>query len=219
MKPVVDVYFSFRSPYSYLATPDLIKLRASFEIEVKLRPVLPIAIRAKHLVFDDQQGKQKAGYIILDSFRRAEYLHMNIAWPTPDPVVQNLETFEVAKEQPYIYRLCALAIEADRRGKGIDFAYEVSHLIFSGTESWHEGDLLTKAIGRAGLDINELESAIHQQGGEQAYLAEIQENQNNLEKNGHWGVPTMVFNAEPFFGQDRIDDLCWRLDQQNVAAR
>jgi len=29
----------------------------------------------------------------------------------------------------------------------------------------------------------------------------------------------MVFNAEPFFGQDRIDDLCWRLDQQNVAAR
>ena len=29
----------------------------------------------------------------------------------------------------------------------------------------------------------------------------------------HWGVPLMVLNGEPFFGQDRIDSLTWRLDQ------
>ena len=34
-----------------------------------------------------------------------------------------------------------------------------------------------------------------------------------LEEAGHWGVPTMVFRGEPFFGQDRVDTLRWRLDQ------
>jgi hypothetical protein len=31
---------------------------------------------------------------------------------------------------------------------------------------------------------------------------------------GHWGVPTLVFQGEPFFGQDRIDVLRWRLTQR-----
>ena len=33
----------------------------------------------------------------------------------------------------------------------------------------------------------------------------IEENHAALQAAGHWGVPTMVFEGEPFFGQDRID--------------
>jgi len=29
-------------------------------------------------------------------------------------------------------------------------------------------------------------------------------NQDALKAAGHWGVPTLVFDGEPFFGQDRI---------------
>jgi 2-hydroxychromene-2-carboxylate isomerase len=29
-------------------------------------------------------------------------------------------------------------------------------------------------------------------------------------------VPSMVFREELFFGQDRIDTLCWRLDQHGL---
>ena len=36
---------------------------------------------------------------------------------------------------------------------------------------------------------------------------------------GHWGVPTMVFADEPFFGQDRIDLLVWRLRQHGLRPR
>jgi 2-hydroxychromene-2-carboxylate isomerase len=32
-------------------------------------------------------------------------------------------------------------------------------------------------------------------------------------------VPTFVFNNEPFFGQDRIDLLVWRLRQHGLKAR
>ncbi|MBY0423856.1 MAG: hypothetical protein K2Q06_16245, partial [Parvularculaceae bacterium] len=28
----------------------------------------------------------------------------------------------------------------------------------------------------------------------------------------HWGVPLMVLDDEPFFGQDRLDALAWRMD-------
>lgn len=214
MQAVIDVFFSFRSPYSYLVTPDLLTLRKDYDLSVVLRPVLPIAIRAKNIVFDDPQGKQKAQYIVQDSFRRAAFLNMKIAWPSPDPVVQNLETFEVAEEQPYIHRLNALGIEAEKRGKGVDFAHAVSHLIFGGTPDWDQGDHLQKAVAKAGLELTELEAAVNKSGGEQAYGKYIEENHQALQAAGHWGVPTMVFNGEPFFGQDRIDTLRWRLDQQ-----
>jgi len=47
----------------------------------------------------------------------------------------------------------------------------------------------------------------------------IAENQKALEKAGHWGVPTMVLDGEPFFGQDRIDQLLFRLKQKGVKRR
>ena len=40
-----------------------------------------------------------------------------------------------------------------------------------------------------------------------------------LEAAGHWGVPTMVFEGEPFFGQDRIDLLVWRMKQKGLRGR
>ena len=51
------------------------------------------------------------------------------------------------------------------------------------------------------------------------YDAIIEANQRELEAAGHWGVPTMVFAGEPFFGQDRIDLLLWRMGQHGLAPR
>ena len=45
------------------------------------------------------------------------------------------------------------------------------------------------------------------------YEALIQQNQEDHKRAGHWGVPTMVYRGEPFFGQDRIDVLKWRVAQ------
>ncbi len=49
------------------------------------------------------------------------------------------------------------------------------------------------------------------------HLEEIEANQRQLEESGQWGVPTLVFGGEPFFGQDRIEILRWRLDQNGLA--
>ena len=131
----------------------------------------------------------------------------------PDPIVQDNATMAVAEEQPYIHRLSALGVEAQRRGKGLELVAEVSALIFGGTDGWDQGDHLKDAVARAGLDLPELEAAITD--GDQ--LEEVALNQEALSAAGHWGVPTMVLQGEPFFGQDRIDTLRWRLDQLSVV--
>ncbi len=41
----VDLFFSFRSPYSYLALPRTLKLVADYDVAVNLRPVYPLAVR------------------------------------------------------------------------------------------------------------------------------------------------------------------------------
>ncbi len=36
---------------------------------------------------------------------------------------------------------------------------------------------------------------------------------------GHGGVPLMIFQGEPFFGQDRFDIFYWRLRQSGLTKR
>ena len=208
MAEPVDVYWSFRSPYSYLATPELLQLKEDFDVDVNLRVVLPIAVRSKAALFDPSNMKPVM-YILMDSFRRAEFLGLPYAFPQPDPVVQNRQTFQVAEEQPYIFRLSQLGVQAQRQGKGIAFAASVSRLIWGGTVDWDQGDHLANATAEAGLDLAQMEKAI--EGGN--HLEDVEDNQKALDAAGHWGVPTMVVRGEPFFGQDRIDTLRWRLEK------
>ena len=209
----IDVYWSFRSPYSYLATPGMLRLREDYDVEVNLRVVLPIAVRAPELLFNPQNAR-RTRYILVDWVRRAQELGVPHEWPSPDPVVQDLSTMEIAEEQPYVYRLSSLGVEAQRQGRGIDFAAEVSALLFGGTKDWHLGEHLAGAASRAGLDLASMEAAI--EGAD--HLEEIEANQATLDAIGGWGVPSLVFNDELFFGQDRVDTLRWRLDQHGLKT-
>ena len=40
-----DLFWSFRSPYSYLVTPRLVALERDYDVRANVRPVLPIAVR------------------------------------------------------------------------------------------------------------------------------------------------------------------------------
>jgi 2-hydroxychromene-2-carboxylate isomerase len=215
MTTTVDLFFSFRSPYSYLATPGARRVAQDYAVQLRLRPVLPLAVRDPGFFSPD--NVKRGRYIGMDWVRRAQMLGMPHRWPSPDPIVQDLKTYRIAAEQPYIHRLTHLGVEAERRGHGLDFAFEVSHVVFGGTRDWHLGDHLAQAAQRAGLDLAELDAAIT--APDATHAAEVEASQAALTAAGHWGVPTFVFNGEPFFGEDRIDTLCWRLDQQPGLRR
>jgi len=209
----VDVFWSFRSPYSRLVVPDLLMLREDFDVDVNFRPVLPLAVRFPESLFDPNDRRAPM-YIVRDSMRRGEMLGRPVIYPlSPDPIVQDFETMKVSENQPYIYRLTKLGVEAARHGKGLEFAGDVSAHIFGGTKDWDKGTVLKDAAAAAGLDLAEMDAAI----ADGDHMEEIERNHAALDASGHWGVPTMVYKDEPFFGQDRVDTLRWRLRQAGLA--
>jgi len=139
-------------------------------------------------------------------------------WPRPDPVVVDINTRAAVPNQPYIHRLTRLGCAAAEAGCGLPFLLHVSHLIWSGeVTGWHEGDHLAEAAAQAGVDLAALDAKIAAEPDR--YEAIIVANQEAHLAGGHWGVPTCVFEGEPFFGQDRLDVLLWRLKQHGLRAR
>jgi 2-hydroxychromene-2-carboxylate isomerase len=214
----IDVFWSFRSPWSYLATPRLREWQDRYALDVRFRPVYPIAIRTPEFFLNAHP--QWAPYFQQDLRRVAEYLGLPLVWPNPDPVSQYRDEQgkpRTSEDQPHIHRLTRLGVVAAEQGRGIEFADEASRLIWQGTEQWHEGAHLADAAARAGLDLAEMDRI---QADETARLeGVIERNQADHEAAGHWGVPTCAYEGEPFFGQDRLDVLLWRLKQAGLEER
>ena len=212
----VDLYWSFRSPYSYIVVPKLQELERDWDAQVNVRPVLPIAVRQPD--FFAQADPLWFSYLMRDCVRSAEFAGLPLRWPRPDPVVMDYATRTYPKEQPYIHRLTRLGVLAAEAGQGLALLRAVSHLIWSGeTEGWHEGDHLARAVASAGLDLAELDA--RQEAEAERLDAVIKANEADQRLGGHYGVPLMVYQGEPFFGQDRYDQLVWRMQQNGMTAR
>jgi 2-hydroxychromene-2-carboxylate isomerase len=211
-----DLYWSFRSPYSYLVTGRLAALERDYDVRCNVKVVYPIAVRQPD--FFANNDPLWLPYFLRDVFRSAEFLGLPFAWASPDPVVMDMATRTYPTVQPYIHRLTRLGQLAAEQGKGLAFLDAVSHLLWSGTvKGWHERDHLAKAAAQAGLDLGEMDDVVTR---EAARLdGEIADNQDAQRLGGHYGVPLMVFDGEPFFGQDRFDQMKWRMEGKGLVPR
>lgn len=210
-----DLFWSFRSPYSYLATRRIVEIEKTYDVEVKVRPVYPIAVRIPG--FFDKVNPLWPPYLFRDTIRISQMEDIPYAWPNPDPIVQDFANKVIPKEQPYIHRLTRLGVAAVEAGHGLAFIDEVSRVIWGGTQNWHEGDHLSQAAERAGLQLSDLDAQI--ESDPDHYESVIAENEKAQEAAGHWGVPLMAYGDECFFGQDRIGHLLWRLEQNGLQKR
>ncbi len=210
-----DIFWSFRSPYSYLATRRYRALAEEYDLTLNLRPVYPLAIRQPD--FFERNHPSWLRYVFTDVVRLSQFLGIPFAAPRPDPIVQDIATRRIADEQPHIFRLTRMGQAAARRGKSLAFCDEVSRLIWGGTQGWNEGEHLAGAALRAGLNLAELDAEATAES--EILDAEIAANQAALEAARHWGVPTLVFEGEPFFGQDRTDLAVWRMQQKGLERR
>jgi 2-hydroxychromene-2-carboxylate isomerase len=212
----VDLYWSFRSPYSYLVVPRLLELEREWDAVVTVKPVLPIAVRQPD--FFANADPLWSSYLVRDCVRSAEFAGLPLRWPRPDPVVMDFATRTYPKDQPHIHRLTRLGVLAAERGFGLELLRAVSHLIWSGeVDGWHEGDHLARAVATAGDDLAEMDAV---QAAEADRLdAVIKANEADQRTGGHYGVPLMVYAGEPFFGQDRYDQLVWRMQQTGLERR
>jgi 2-hydroxychromene-2-carboxylate isomerase len=213
---LVDLFFSFRSPYSYLAMPKTMKLVADYDVTVNLRPVYPLAVRVPG--FFKRANPQFARYVVLDSSRVAKHENIPFRFPRPDPIVQDMATLEVAEYQPYIHRLTRLGAAAQIEGRSLVFVDAISRVLWDGSvKNWNEGDHLARAAAAAGFDLAAMDAAVA--ADPDRYERIIADNEKDHAASGHWGVPTFVFENEPFFGQDRIDLLTWRMKNKGLTRR
>jgi 2-hydroxychromene-2-carboxylate isomerase len=112
-----DLFWSFRSPYSYLVMPRLVEFEREYDITTNVRPIYPIAVRIDG--FFKNVNPLWRTYLVRDVVRTAQMLGMPFSMPNPDPIVMNLQTGEVPKTQPHIGRLTRLGVAAADRGKGL----------------------------------------------------------------------------------------------------
>lgn len=208
----VDFFFSFRSPWSYFAVSRLLDLQREYAVAINLRVVNPIYIRYHD--FFDRAPDQWMNYTFLDLLRHSEYLSIPIGLPRPDPV--NV-TLPAESSDHLVLMLNPLGIAAQALGCGVEFAAEVAALVWDGrTDQWHCGDHLERAAERAGLDFQSILGWVNKNA--EQWPEQLQGNDMALAE-FHWGVPTMVFAGEPFFGQDKIELLLWRLKQHGLQRR
>ena len=126
-------------------------------------------------------------------------------------------TGTISKQQPYIFDICHLGQMAHIKGVGIEFAYEVSSLIFGGTKNWNHDDHLSKAAENVALDLHSLRASTKEQ--ETEIIKQIEQNQVDQLNAGHHGVPLTVFEEKFFFGQDRFDDVVKLLKENGLQQK
>jgi len=216
MSLAFHVYWSVRSPYSYMVTKRLYELQRDYNVSCSVKAVYPHALRAPNLA--KSRNEKWIEYFKTDIMRTAAYLGLPMTWPNPDPVAVDPNTGAPQKDQSRAQRLTRLICAAEERGVGIDFIHALTGLLWNPeTSDWSEGDKLEATMKRAGIDLSALDAAIASHPHKYEEL--ICENQRQELKDGHWGVPVMVFEGEPFFGQDRFDQLVWRMKQRGLAPR
>ena len=201
----IDLYFSYRSPYSYLILPRMLRLKEKYDIEINFKVVYPIAIRMPEW-FEGKNFFTFFFFKMIDMRLQAKKLGIPFTSKLkPDPIRQNIMTGKISSHQPYIFDICHLGQMAQMKGVGMEFAFEVSSLIFGGVENWNTDENLSAAAKKVGLDLNQLRESVNVH--EEEIIGQIKQNQVDQLNAGHHGVPLTVIGDKHFFGQDQFDKI------------
>ena len=213
----IDLYFSYRSPYSYLILPRMLKLKEKYDIEINFKVVYPIAIRMPEW-FEGKNFFTFFFFKMIDMRLQAKKLGIPFTSKLkPDPIRQNIMTGKISSHQPYIFDICHLGQMAQMKGVGMEFVFEVSSLIFGGVENWNTDENLSEAAKKVGLDLKQLRESVNVH--EQEIIGQIKQNQVDQLNAGHHGVPLTVIGDKHFFGQDQFDKIMKTLKENGLKER
>lgn len=202
----VDVWYSLQSDYCYFLLDRLLRL-SSLGIDIAVRPVLGIVLRMPEATRN--RGELEQRYFVIDTKRTAEFLGLPYSYPDPSPIQFEPGSLWIAsEEQPRIERLYRLFVGANRAGKGLDFLGVVARGLWDGSQpGWDSSSFLHGAMADIGLDHDRVLANTAWTDARR----ELDANHDAMLEAGHWGVPLMAYEGEPFYGQDRFDQLLWRM--------
>ncbi len=190
--PALELFHSFRSPYSYLALQSAFDIADAFGLKLEVRPLLP------------GQGQRvsvpqaKLRYFISDAAREAHLRKVEFG---------RIADFTRLQAE----RLVAAYYYAKDQGRERDFLLEVGKAIFAEACMASSDEGMQIVAEHAGLFWPELQEAMRREG----WRNEVDTNHQLLAETGLWGVPVFRLGEQVFWGQDRawlvarkIEDLC-----------
>ena len=191
-RPDLHFFLSFRSPYTYIATPRVIQLAKHYGANLQLRFILPMAMRGLAVPME------KRLYITRDTKREAETLGLrfgHIADPLGAPTERGL----------------AVLHHAIQAGKGPEFALSFLQGVFAdGIDAGSDKGLM-KIAARAGIEASLVTTAL----ADASWRVVAETNRAEMFSAGLWGVPSFrVDSGQVFWGQDRL----WLIEQDLIAA-
>ena len=183
----LEVLFSARSPYSYLALPQLIKFRKRYPIKVVYSPILPMVMRGMVI------NREKMFYILSDCKRIAEKKGIpfgNIADPLGKAVERCYSLFKFIKQ----------------KGKEEDYFNAFLRAVWSEGQHGYLDKTIKNVVEKIDLDWEDAKKELDNDD----WREEIEANRLMLYEVGKWGPPTMILKNRDneviisVWGQDRI---------------
>ncbi len=177
----LEMFISFRSPYSYLAINRVKEFADARGLELIMRFVLPMITRG----FPMPKSKRK--YMIHDAAREARHLNIpfgRICDPLGKPVARGYALLPFARDQGRLYEYCNSFLRSVW-SQGID----------AGTNRG-----LALIIENAGLNWTDARQHL----ADDAWRAEAEINYQALSAMNLWGVPSFRLGDLTAWGQDRL---------------
>ena len=179
--PPLDLFYSFRSPYSQLCLQRVFALADAFGLELVLRPVLPLMMRGADV------PSRKARYIVRDAMREAE-THGVVFGDAVDPLGEGVE------------RCHAVFAYAQAEKRDREFLLNAATLIWGHAVDVASDAGMRKITAKTGLFWPEVKRAMDSDDWRETEA----ENRQLMLSLGTWGVPTIALGDFAVWGQDRI---------------
>ncbi|HUS31898.1 MAG TPA: DsbA family protein [Kofleriaceae bacterium] len=196
-KPLtLEMWFSFRSPYSYIALEQIESIIAPYDVTLQLRPIMPMVTRGVPL------PNVKRMYIVRDAKREADRSGIPFG-ELCDPLGAGVEN------------CVAIAYWAEKRSQADLLAFSKSAMrgIWSEARDVAEYVDLRHIVERAGLPWAEAKDSIGNPEAAKWATAAV----NDLQVIALWGVPSFRIGDFVAWGQDRLPLLADRLRRHKAA--
>jgi len=177
----LEVFFSFRSPYSYIGLERAVSLSSRYDIALRLRPVLPMVMRGLPV------PRIKRMALVHDAKMQADDMGIPFG-RIVDPLGHGVE------------RCLAVFEHASSRGAEVDYSLSAMRGIWSEGVDVSTDEGLRQVSERAGLSFSDARAAL----SNGAWKARVEENRQTLFSLGLWGVPSFRLGAHAWWGQDRL---------------
>lgn len=192
MRPTIEFYFDFSSPYSYLASEEIEALAERHGRDVVWRPMLLGAVfKVAGNVPLTESYAPKARYSVRDFARSAAFLGVPYRQPSIFPigaVAASRATLWLARAHP---------------GQQAAFIHAVFRAFYSADRNVADVPVVLDIARALGIDPEALSRALQDEDIKNALRAEV----DAAVARGVFGAPTFFVDGEQFWGHDRLAQI------------